>query len=132
MNYIFAIVILAGFFVVIGAALLTKIRHVFLVNEGDAGLLYHKGKFVEVRNAGRHVLWGRHYAIRLQDLRKATLREQSDVTAPWIAPHLEPAPLRRRRPSTVHAAADPPAAEAVASAGRDPPPRAGAARRRSR
>jgi regulator of protease activity HflC (stomatin/prohibitin superfamily) len=50
---------------------LPKFRHVFLVAEGYAGLLYHNGKFVEALGAGRHVRWGRNFAVTLQDVRKA-------------------------------------------------------------
>lgn len=48
-------------------------RYVYLVPEGYAGLLYHKGKFVEVLGTGRHVRWGRFYSTRLHDLRKTSL-----------------------------------------------------------
>lgn len=41
--------------------------------EGYAGLLYHKGRFVEVLPAGRHIRWGRHYTLDAQDLRRAAL-----------------------------------------------------------
>ena len=58
---------------VITAAKFPKIRHAFLVPEGCAGLLYHKGKFVNVLGAGRHVRWGRHFTLGAQDLRKAAL-----------------------------------------------------------
>src|SRR5439155_1089485 len=50
-----------------------EFRHAFLVPEGYAGLLYHKGKFVEVLHAGRHIRWGRHYTLDAQDVRKASL-----------------------------------------------------------
>jgi len=52
---------------------LAQFRHVFLVPEGYTGLLYHKGKFVELLGAGRHIRWGRHYTLEAQDLRKASL-----------------------------------------------------------
>ena len=52
---------------------LKDLRHAFLVPEGYAGLLYHKGKFVEVLSAGRHIRWGRHFTIDAQDVRKASL-----------------------------------------------------------
>ena len=55
------------------AAKFPKIRHAFLVPEGYAGLLYHKGKFVRVLGAGRHVRWGRFFSTCLQDLRKTSL-----------------------------------------------------------
>src|SRR6266480_5158057 len=59
--------------VIITAANFPKIRHAFLESEGYAGLLYHKGKFVEVLGAGRHIRWGRHFTLGAQDLRKAAL-----------------------------------------------------------
>src|SRR6266542_5052326 len=65
---VIAVAIVAG---VITAVKFPKIRHAFLVPEGFAGLLYHKGKFVEVLGAGRHVRWGRHCTLDPQDLHKA-------------------------------------------------------------
>lgn len=56
-----------------GVALLKGWRRAFLVPEGYAGLLYHKGRFVEVLPAGRHIRWGRHYTLDAQDLRRAAL-----------------------------------------------------------
>lgn len=58
---------------VISFAALKDMRHAFLVPEGYAGLLYHKGKFVEVLGAGRHIRWGRHYTLAAQDVRKTSL-----------------------------------------------------------
>jgi regulator of protease activity HflC (stomatin/prohibitin superfamily) len=58
---------------VIGRALLKNFRRAFLVPEGYAGLLYCKGRFVEVLGAGRHIRWGRHYTIGAQDIRKTSL-----------------------------------------------------------
>ena len=52
---------------------LPRIRHAFLVPEGYAGLLYHKGKFVKLLGAGRHIRWGWHFTLEAQDLRKAAL-----------------------------------------------------------
>jgi regulator of protease activity HflC (stomatin/prohibitin superfamily) len=52
---------------------LPRIRHSYLVTEGRAGLLYHKGKFVEALSAGHHVRWGRHFTLTAFDLRKASL-----------------------------------------------------------
>jgi len=49
------------------------IRRAYLVTEGYAGLLYHKGKFAEVLGVGRHVRCGRFFSMRLYDLRKASL-----------------------------------------------------------
>ena len=74
MNYeiLFAI----GFAIVgliIALKNLQKIRHAFLVPEGCVGLLYHKGKFVKVLSAGRHIRWGRHFTLGAQDIRKTSL-----------------------------------------------------------
>jgi regulator of protease activity HflC (stomatin/prohibitin superfamily) len=63
-----------GLMLAIFAAIkLAQFRRAFLVPEGYAGLLYHKGKFVEVLRAGRHIRWGRHYTLGAQDVRKASL-----------------------------------------------------------
>lgn len=64
-------VIIASF--VIGRAFLRNCRSTFLVPEGYAGLLYHKGRLVEVLGAGRHIRWGRHYTLAAQDVRKSSL-----------------------------------------------------------
>lgn len=58
---------------VIAIAVIKDCRRAFIVPEGYAGLLYHKGRFVEVLGAGRHVRWGRHFTLDAQDLRKAAL-----------------------------------------------------------
>jgi len=52
---------------------LLTIRHAFLVPQGFVGLLYHKGRFVELLNPGRHIRWGRFYGQNLIDLRKTVL-----------------------------------------------------------
>jgi len=64
---------IAIFAIISGYALLKDVRRAFLVPEGYAGLLYHKGKFVETLGAGRHIRWGRHYTLGAQDVRKASL-----------------------------------------------------------
>jgi regulator of protease activity HflC (stomatin/prohibitin superfamily) len=53
---------------------LNAFRPAFLVPEGYAGLLYHKGKFIKVLGAGRHVFLGFHYTVNFQDLRKGSLQ----------------------------------------------------------
>ena len=74
MNYILLVVIvIAVFGSVVAAAVAKEFRHAFLVPEGYAGLLYHKGKFVEILDAGRHIRWGRHFTLGAQDLRKGML-----------------------------------------------------------
>src|SRR5262245_37247005 len=52
---------------------LPRFRHAFLVPEGYAGLLYHKGKFAEILRAGRHIRWGRHFTLNAYDLRRMSL-----------------------------------------------------------
>jgi regulator of protease activity HflC (stomatin/prohibitin superfamily) len=59
--------------VIIGLPWILKFRHAFLVPEGYAGLLYQKGKFVEVLSAGEHVRWGRKFTLGVADIRKASL-----------------------------------------------------------
>jgi len=74
MNYnILALIVIAIFASVVLAAVAKESRHAFLVPEGYVGLLYHKGKFVKVVSAGRHVRWGRHYSVDAQDLRRTSL-----------------------------------------------------------
>ena len=74
MDYnILVLIVIAIFGTVAVAAFAKKFRHAFLVPEGYAGLLYHKGKFVEVLHAGRHIRWGRHFTLDTQDLRKAAM-----------------------------------------------------------
>jgi regulator of protease activity HflC (stomatin/prohibitin superfamily) len=74
MNYIILVVIVIAIFgSVVVAAIAKEFRHVFLVPEGYAGLLYHKGKFGRVLGAGRHIRWGRHFTLGAQDLRKGAL-----------------------------------------------------------
>lgn len=68
---IFAIAFAVG--IVIGLPWLFKFRRAFLVPEGYAGLLYHKGKFAEVLRAGRHIRWGRHFTLGVSDLRKTSV-----------------------------------------------------------
>src|SRR5437867_789478 len=74
MNYIILVVIvIAVFGSVVVAAVAKEFRHAFLVPEGYAGLLYHKGKFVGALGSGRHIRWGRHFTLGAQDLRKGAL-----------------------------------------------------------
>lgn len=75
MNYeIIAIIAIAAVVgLIIGLPWLLKVRRAFLVPEGYAGLLYHKGKFVEILGPGRHIRWGRHYNWNALDLRKQSL-----------------------------------------------------------
>jgi len=74
MNYnIPVVIVIAIVGSVMVAAVAKDFRHAFLVPEGCAGLLYHKGKFVAVLGAGRHIRWGRHLTLGAQDLRKGAL-----------------------------------------------------------
>ena len=74
MYYIMLVVIVIAIFgTVIAVAVAKEFRHAFLVPEGYAGLLYHKGKFVGVLGAGRHIRWGRYFSLGAQDLRKGAL-----------------------------------------------------------
>ena len=74
MHYIILVVIVIAIFgTVIAVAVAKEFRHAFLVPEGYAGLLYHKGKFVGVLGAGRHIRWGRYFSLGAQDLRKGAL-----------------------------------------------------------
>ena len=50
-----------------------NLRRAFIVPEGYAGLLYRKGKFVELLGPGRHVRWGRFWTLDAADTRKAFL-----------------------------------------------------------
>jgi regulator of protease activity HflC (stomatin/prohibitin superfamily) len=59
--------------IIVGYGVIKDFRRAFLVPEGYAGLLYHKGKFVKVLAAGRHIYWGRHYTLEAQDLRRTSL-----------------------------------------------------------
>ena len=75
MNYqITAVILVVAVFVGVVVAMLAKeYRHAYLVSEGYVGLLYHKGKFLEVLDAGRHIRWGRHFTLGVNDLRKTSL-----------------------------------------------------------
>jgi len=75
MNDSFTFLVIAIGMLIATVALLKigKVRYIYIVPEGCAGLLYHKGRFVETLGVGRHVRWGRFYSTRLQDLRKTSL-----------------------------------------------------------
>lgn len=61
-----AVIVIAAF-----ASAFSKVRQVFRVSEGFAGLLYRDGNFVQALGVGRHVRWGLHYGLNLTDLRKS-------------------------------------------------------------
>ena len=73
MNTLAFFIVLAMLIVTVVLLKIGKIRYTHIVSEGYAGLLYHKGKFVRVLAPGRHVHWGRHFAIRWVDVRRASL-----------------------------------------------------------
>jgi regulator of protease activity HflC (stomatin/prohibitin superfamily) len=74
MNTNILVVVMSAIFTgILITAFAKAFRHAFLVPEGYAGLLYHKGKFLKVLGAGRHIRWGRHFTLGAQDLRKAAL-----------------------------------------------------------
>jgi regulator of protease activity HflC (stomatin/prohibitin superfamily) len=75
MNYeiLFAIIVAAIFTSVIALPVIKKLRRAFDVPEGWAGLVYHHGLFVRRNNAGRHVIWGFGWTVKLIDLRKTSL-----------------------------------------------------------
>lgn len=50
-----------------------RLRHVFCIPEGWAGLLYRHGLYVRRNNAGRHVVWGLGWTMNLIDLRRGSL-----------------------------------------------------------
>jgi regulator of protease activity HflC (stomatin/prohibitin superfamily) len=68
---IIAIAVVIG--LIIGVPWLLKLRRAFLVPEGYAGLLYQRGKFVEVLRAGEHIRWGRKFTLGVSDLRKTSV-----------------------------------------------------------
>lgn len=70
-NIIITVAVVVG--LIIGVPWLCKLRRVFLVPEGYAGLLYQRGKFVQVLRAGEHVRWGRKFTLGVSDLRKASV-----------------------------------------------------------
>jgi len=82
MNYgiVFAVAIAIVLATVLFLPVVKHWRRVFCVPEGWTGLLYHHGLYVRRQNAGRHVVWGRGWTIKLIDLRKAsTLVAGQDV-----------------------------------------------------
>lgn len=69
----YEILIPGALVLVIAAILINQFRHEFILQEGFAGLLYRHGKFVEALGAGRHIRWGRGFALTPVDQRKAFL-----------------------------------------------------------
>jgi len=66
-------IIVAVFALLVGATALKKFRLAIVIQDGFVGLLYHKGKLIEVLAPGRHVRWGRHFTRQIYDVRKASL-----------------------------------------------------------
>jgi regulator of protease activity HflC (stomatin/prohibitin superfamily) len=75
MNYeiLFAMIVAAIFAGVIALPFIKKLRHAFDVPKGWAGLVYHHGLFVRRNNAGRHVMWGFGWTVKMIDLRRTSL-----------------------------------------------------------
>ena len=74
MNYEILFTIIAVFFTgAITLPFIKKLRHAFDVPEGWAGLVYHHGLYVRRNNAGRHVIWGFGWTVKLLDLRKTSV-----------------------------------------------------------
>lgn len=68
---VFVILVVAA--VAITLTVIREFRHVFVVPEGWAGLVYRHGLYVRRNNAGRHVIWGHGWTMNLIDLRRASL-----------------------------------------------------------
>src|SRR5579863_1615887 len=75
MNYeiLLAIIVAAVFTSAITRVILKELRHAFNVPEGWAGLVYRHGLYVRRHNAGRHVIWGFGWTVKLMDLRRTSL-----------------------------------------------------------
>jgi regulator of protease activity HflC (stomatin/prohibitin superfamily) len=75
MNYeiLFAMIVAAIFAGAIALPVVKKLRHAFNVPEGWAGLVYQHGLFVRRNNAGRHIIWGFGWTVKMIDLRKTSL-----------------------------------------------------------
>jgi len=89
-TYTIIIIVIATIAFLVLVSLLSKlpkVRFVFIVPEGYAGLLYQHGRFVEVLVPGRHVRWSRNFTVDAQDTRKTFLAiaGQEVLTADNIA-----------------------------------------------
>jgi regulator of protease activity HflC (stomatin/prohibitin superfamily) len=75
MNYElpFAMIGAAIFAGVIALPVVKKLRHAVDIPEGWAGLVYHHGLFVRRNNAGRQIIWGIGWTVKMIDLRKTSL-----------------------------------------------------------
>jgi regulator of protease activity HflC (stomatin/prohibitin superfamily) len=81
MNYdLISVLMLVSVLAVLTLPAIKIFRRVFCVPEGFAGLAYRHGLYVRRNNAGRHVFWGRGWAMTCVDLRKvSTLVAGQDV-----------------------------------------------------
>jgi regulator of protease activity HflC (stomatin/prohibitin superfamily) len=70
---VFIILMIVMGAVAVALRIVKKFRHVFVVSEGWAGLVYRHGLYVRRNNAGRHVIWGDGWKMSLIDLRRASL-----------------------------------------------------------
>ena len=74
MNYVIPVTIimavLAGLF---AWPVVKTFRHDFCVPEGWTGLVYHHGLYIRRNNAGRNVVWGRGWTMKLIDRRKTSV-----------------------------------------------------------
>lgn len=73
MHTTLLLIILAVIAAIIVSPGLKKYRHVFCVPEGWAGLIYQHGLYVRRNNAGRQIVWGPGWTVKLVDLRKTSL-----------------------------------------------------------
>jgi regulator of protease activity HflC (stomatin/prohibitin superfamily) len=72
-EMLIAMIVAATIGGVIALPFVKKLRHVFNVPEGWAGLIYRHGLYVRRNNAGRHVVWGSGWTAKMTDLRKTSL-----------------------------------------------------------
>ena len=77
MDFMHLFTFVVGVFICFAIAVLIMtlkdLRRAFTVPEGSVGLLYREGKFVEVLDTGRHVRWGFHHTVKMQDVRRTTI-----------------------------------------------------------
>jgi regulator of protease activity HflC (stomatin/prohibitin superfamily) len=59
--------------VIAGPIAFSILRHVFVVTEGSAGLLYRNGKLVAQLAPGRHVRWGANFRLVQMEARRTLL-----------------------------------------------------------
>ncbi len=59
--------------IVVAVAAIRRFYREFMVSEGCLGLLYDGGRYTETLGAGRHIRWGRKFALVAYDIRKASM-----------------------------------------------------------